>query len=109
MGGIRGKPASPRAKNIYVGNNFAAPCPGEFPKLPLMPSHNMELFERAARNFGNQSVSVPASVGVTCLDAGAREFEKPADQVIPAACVRLSVQADVANVSAIRSSRRASN
>ena len=46
---------------IAGGNIFEAPPSSEFPNPPLTPSHNRVSFEKAARDLGYQSFSVPES------------------------------------------------
>lgn len=59
--GAWGKAGKLQGKKIVGGNTFEAPRSSEFPNPPLTPSHNMVSFEKAARDLGYQSFSVPES------------------------------------------------
>jgi choline dehydrogenase-like flavoprotein len=61
VSGAWGKAGKLQGKKIVGGNSFEAPRSSEFPNPPLTPSHNMVSFEKAARDLGYQSFSVPAS------------------------------------------------
>ncbi|GFE80112.1 GMC family oxidoreductase [Steroidobacter agaridevorans] len=59
--GTSGKAGNLQGKRIDGGNIFEAPRANEFPNPPLTQSHNMVLFEQAARNLGYHPFPVPAS------------------------------------------------
>ncbi|HWK51761.1 MAG TPA: GMC family oxidoreductase, partial [Steroidobacter sp.] len=59
--GTSGKAGNLQGKKIDGGNIFEAPRANEFPNPPLTQSHNMVLFEKAARNLGYHPFPVPAS------------------------------------------------
>lgn len=59
--GTSGKAGNLQGKKIEGGNIFEAPRANEFPNPPLTQSHNMVLFEKAARNLGYHPFPVPAS------------------------------------------------
>ncbi|WP_129780874.1 GMC family oxidoreductase [Peristeroidobacter soli] len=59
--GTSGKAGNLQGKRIDGGNIFEAPRANEFPNPPLIQSHNMVLFEKAARNLGYHPFPVPAS------------------------------------------------
>lgn len=61
VSGAWGKAGKLQDKKIVGGNLFEAPRSSEFPNPPLTPSHNMVSFEKAARDLGHQSFSVPAA------------------------------------------------
>ena len=59
--GTSGKAGNLQGKKIDGGNIFEAPRASEFPNPPLTQSHNMVLFEKAARNLGYHPFPTPAS------------------------------------------------
>jgi len=59
--GTSGKAGNLQGRKIDGGNIFEAPRANEFPNPPLTQSHNMVLFEQAARNLGYHPFPVPAS------------------------------------------------
>jgi choline dehydrogenase-like flavoprotein len=60
VSGAWGKAGKLQGKKI-VGGIFEAPRSSELPNPPLTPSHNRVSFEKAVRDLGYQSFSVPAS------------------------------------------------
>ena len=59
--GTSGKAGNLNGRKIDGGNIFEGPRRNEFPTPPLTQSHNMVLFEKAARNLGYHPFPVPAS------------------------------------------------
>jgi gluconate 2-dehydrogenase alpha chain len=59
--GTSGKAGNIQGRKIEGGNIFEAPRSSEFPNPPLTQSHNMVLFEKAAKNLGYHPFPVPAS------------------------------------------------
>jgi gluconate 2-dehydrogenase alpha chain len=59
--GTSGKAGNLRGKKIDGGNIFEGPRTSEFPNPPMTQSHNMVLFEQAARKLGYHPFPVPAS------------------------------------------------
>lgn len=59
--GTSGKAGNLQGTKIDGGNIFEAPRANEFPNPPLTSSHNMVLFEKAARDLGYHPFPVPAS------------------------------------------------
>jgi gluconate 2-dehydrogenase alpha chain len=59
--GTSGKAGNLQGRKIEGGNIFEAPRANEYPNPPLTQSHNMVLFEQAAKNLGYHPFPVPAS------------------------------------------------
>ena len=59
--GTSGKAGNLNGRRIDGGNIFEAPRKSEYPNPPLTPSHNMQLFEKAARDLGYHPFPTPAA------------------------------------------------